>query len=275
MLLRAPNRPAMIWLEASWRHHGKMHDHAPYHVGAELLHAPVLQYYDVPQLAMIKALGSQAAGVNRQWIRTHFLSDNCCHIGRLGHKMNAQILAHFIDMMKTHNNIDPRAVSFGAEWNGMEPTGSGRDWLPQTGWVDPIVARKYDADSATLVDFSKNGSETIVRANLHFAFGEDVRGKPGLYSTTVGAMVLLKIDRQYKAGRSLLVLVGLLKSYAHMLLFQGYAPMLLCTWGPMLLCLPKLLCSCFKDMLLCTQGAHDLEDFPSEFSVRNCLKVLS
>lgn len=209
-LLEAPKRPALVWLQASWRGFGKLQDQnrqPPFHTDAARVHQEVMEYYDIPMVSTLHALLPLSDARRREWVDREFFADEV-HPTDLGHILNAQLLGHAIEEAGAPE-------SSGAAW--FEPE------QPAVGLPTPLFAAQATADL-----YSKavgrmvrlwNADETrpLVLQNRGWDWHEDVPGKPGLIATAVNSELLIQHQLERPdAGRPLFVNVGMLRSYEHM-----------------------------------------------------------
>eukprot|EP00667_Euglena_gracilis_P019894 EG_transcript_21403 len=75
-LLLLPKRPLLLYLHASWR---DWDSGPPYHNDAAHIHAPVLEYYHVPQVSAMAALQPLHAPAQRDWLAKYYFCDGKAH----------------------------------------------------------------------------------------------------------------------------------------------------------------------------------------------------
>ena len=177
------------------------------HEDAEDAITPVLRRYDVPEVSMLAALSPvDNDPTMRDFLRDVYFTDED-HPSVLGQRMVASVvgerLRHLVDA-----STAAEAKQRGRRWfEGAAPDyvlpAASDEWREEAELldrgVDPTAIDLQTADAVVHASGVASTGKPLLTGELvvearGWAFGEDVRGKPGLISNgTVGATVLLRV----------------------------------------------------------------------------------
>ena len=175
-------------------------------------HLPVTNYYHVPYVSTIDAIGPFVTDESLHWFSNVFLADTCCHPTKTGRRIIAAVIYNILQLHREAATNDDEYVH-SAHINYYDK---------QAQYASPELINQY-AISLPLVihlnsnDIHKSADKVSVTSDSNWAVYEDRAGKPGFISSTVGSTFQVSISQSavqthLKSG---LIHVELFKSYEH------------------------------------------------------------
>lgn len=224
LLMQLPNFPSILYLGTSSKGPWKDRMDTPRNFRfAEVSEAQseVARYYHLPYISVLDALGPFDTPEKVNFYLFSYQNGNRItnrwshHPSELGHEILAALIMHFMLVRYSGNGFQ-----FHHDGDGEENASVTRLFASQ----DHRIPEKLMKITQDELDTYLNGKPVTVDANNYlpsplsseWEYKEDVQGKPGLMSFTVGSSVSYVIPMDPTTMTKFTLHISLLKSYEHM-----------------------------------------------------------
>ena len=233
ILSKLPQGPSLIYVGSGTRVHD---EHTPWRKkqtrtgDAVATHLPVTNYYHIPYVSIMDAMGPFVTEESLQWFSNIFTADNYCHPTKTGHRMDAAIIYNILQLHRdaATSNDDEYMHNAHIDYYDKPPLYASPELINQYAISVPLVIH-LDADkihkspgsattaTTTATSTATTADGTTITADSHWSVYEDKPGKPGFISSTVGSTFQVRIPQSavqthLKSGH---IHIEVLKSYEH------------------------------------------------------------
>ena len=227
ILSKLPQGPSIIYVGSSTR---DMTWRSPRQRTGDSVstHLPVTNYYHIPYVSAIDALGPFVSDDSLQWFLKVYLVDTCCHPTKTGHHIIAALIYNILHVHKEtaiSNNYKEHIHNTYINYYNKPPLYVPPELLSQYTISMPLTillsdnnthTSSYTTTTTNTTDTTTNG--VTILSDVYWSVYEDRPGKPGFISSTIGSICQVRIPHtiiqtHLKSGR---IHVELLKSYENM-----------------------------------------------------------
>ena len=231
ILSKLPQGPSIIYVgsstrDMSWR------SPRPRTGDSVATHLSVTNYYHIPYVSTIDALGPFVTDDSLQWFLIVYLVDTCCHPTKTGHHIIAGIIYNILHVHKgaAVRNNNEYIHNIYINYYNKPPLYISPDLLSQytismpltvhlnsNNTHHPSYTNTNNTNTTTSTTHTTTNSVSII-SDQYWSIYEDRPGKPGFISSTIGSICQVRIPHtiiqtHLKSGR---IHIELLKSYENM-----------------------------------------------------------
>ena len=212
ILSKLPQRPSLIYVGSSTR--DKTWRSPRSRTGDSVaVHLPVTNYYHVPYVSTMDALGPFVTDESLQWFLNAFLADVCCHPTKTGHRIIAAVILNMLQLHKEAATNDGEYIRIArTNYYDKQPLFASPELINQYYISLPVVIH------LNMKEVHNSTDRVSVTSDAYWSVYEDRPGKPpGFISSTIGSTFQVCIA-QYEVQSHLkfgVIHIELFKSYEH------------------------------------------------------------